>query len=80
MNTPMQAIRLKCLDCCGNQYSEVRTCSSLDCPLWYHRIGIRPSKEVLAKNMLLSKEFFAKMQNKSAAEVDAALKEAQAKS
>ena len=34
-----KAIRMKCLDCCAYQPSEVRLCTSLDCPLWRYRMG-----------------------------------------
>lgn len=34
-----KAIRLKCLDCCAYQSSEVAQCISYDCPLWRYRMG-----------------------------------------
>ena len=34
-----QAIRAKCLDCCGGQKAEVRRCHIRDCPLWPYRMG-----------------------------------------
>ena len=40
--TPLKAIREKCLDCCGHQYSEVRGCHITDCPLWIYRMGKNP--------------------------------------
>ena len=33
-----KAIRLKCLDCCGNS-AEVRRCPATNCPLWRYRMG-----------------------------------------
>lgn len=33
-------IRAKCLDCVGDQPSEVRKCVAVDCPLWPLRMGI----------------------------------------
>jgi len=39
---PLKAIREKCLDCCGNQTSEVRECHITDCPLWAYRMGKNP--------------------------------------
>jgi len=36
-----KAIRAKCLDCCGNQYTEVRECTSWSCPLWAYRMGTK---------------------------------------
>lgn len=36
-------VALKCLDCTCHQISEIRKCTSLDCPLW----SIRPYRERL---------------------------------
>lgn len=35
-------IRAKCLDCCGQQPSEVRKCVCTDCALWPVRMGVNP--------------------------------------
>ena len=40
---PMQLIRAKCLDCSGKSFREVRLCVVFDCPLWFCRMGKRPS-------------------------------------
>jgi hypothetical protein len=37
--TRAKAIRLKCLDCCCNQYAEIRLCEIKECPLWRFRMG-----------------------------------------
>ena len=37
--TRAKAIRLKCLDCCCYQPSEVRLCPATDCPLFPYRMG-----------------------------------------
>lgn len=37
--TRSKAIRLKCLDCCCGQYTEVKLCPCKDCPLWCYRLG-----------------------------------------
>ena len=37
--TPVKAMRLKCLDCCCMQETEVRLCPSEDCSLWPYRMG-----------------------------------------
>ena len=37
--TRSRAIRLKCLDCCGNQPAEVARCPVRRCPLWQYRLG-----------------------------------------
>lgn len=40
--SPVQAIRRKCLDCCGHQMSEVKLCEAVTCPLWPFRAGRHP--------------------------------------
>lgn len=45
--TPVKSIRAKCLDCCGNNASEVRLCTVKKCPLSRYRMGHRPSKDSL---------------------------------
>lgn len=37
--TRAKAIRLKCLDCCAQQYKEVQMCTLKKCPLWRYRMG-----------------------------------------
>lgn len=34
-----QAIREKCIDCCGGFVREVRRCTAYNCPLWRFRMG-----------------------------------------
>lgn len=34
-----QAIREKCIDCCGGFVREVRRCTAYTCPLWRWRMG-----------------------------------------
>ena len=46
-NTPIKAIRKKCLDCTCGQYVEIRKCTVIDCALYPYRMGNRPSKETL---------------------------------
>lgn len=41
--TPMKAIRARCLDCSGQQPSEVRNCAVKNCALWSYRMGHRPT-------------------------------------
>ena len=43
--TTMKAIRAKCLDCCGRQYSEVKMCSCINCPLYDFRLGKNPNRK-----------------------------------
>jgi len=42
LKTPIKAIRAKCLDCAGYQYSEVEKCTVPTCPLFPYRFGKRP--------------------------------------
>ena len=43
--TPLKAIRLKCIDCCGGQQYEVRLCPATACPLWAYRFGHNPARK-----------------------------------
>ncbi len=36
------AIRSKCLDCCGGSPAEVRRCGAIDCALWPYRMATDP--------------------------------------
>jgi len=36
------AIRAKCIDCCGGSAAEVRRCGFIDCALWVFRMGTDP--------------------------------------
>jgi hypothetical protein len=40
--SPLRAIRDKCLDCSCYQVSEVRRCEAVKCPLWPFRAGRHP--------------------------------------
>lgn len=40
--SPLRAIRLKCLDCCGGYRSEVANCPITDCSLYPFRFGKNP--------------------------------------
>ena len=40
--SPIKALRLRCLDCCGFQQSEVRKCVAVTCPAWPFRMGKNP--------------------------------------
>jgi hypothetical protein len=41
-NPVLRVIRGKCLDCCGEQESEVRKCVLITCALWPCRMGANP--------------------------------------
>lgn len=49
--TPIKAIRAKCLDCSGGQYTEVTGCVAVDCPLYPYRFGKRPIKGEIATDL-----------------------------
>jgi hypothetical protein len=48
--SPIKAIRIKCIDCCCHQPSEIKNCEITTCPIWPYRMGKplkrrgRPSK------------------------------------
>jgi len=46
-DTPIKAIRKKCLDCTCGQYEEIRLCPIIDCALYPYRMGKKPSKATL---------------------------------
>jgi len=46
-NTPLKAIRKKCLDCSYYQPKEVRECTCIDCPIYPYRFGRRPTKAIV---------------------------------
>lgn len=43
-DTPVKAIRKKCLDCCNYQSKEVRLCTIINCAIYPYRFGRRPDK------------------------------------
>ena len=45
--TPIRAIRKKCLQCSVCQPKEVRLCPVIDCACYPYRMGTRPSKATL---------------------------------
>jgi hypothetical protein len=40
--SPIRAIRAKCLDCSAGVQSEVRKCVAIKCALWPFRMGVSP--------------------------------------
>ncbi|WP_173088927.1 hypothetical protein [Devosia sp. 1635] len=40
--SPIKAIRAKCIDCSGNNVAEVRKCTAVGCALWPMRMGTSP--------------------------------------
>ena len=45
--TPLKAIRKKCLDCSYFQPKEVRKCTVIDCSIYPYRFGRRPTKAIV---------------------------------
>lgn len=43
-DTPIKAIRKKCLDCSCWETKGIRDCDLYDCPLWPYRMGCRVEK------------------------------------
>ena len=46
-DTPLKAIREKCLDCSYWSPKEVRECTVIGCHIYPYRFGRRPSKAVV---------------------------------
>lgn len=40
--TPLKAIRLMCIDCCGGNRKAPKECTSTTCPLYLFRNGKKP--------------------------------------
>ena len=45
--TPVKAIRKKCLDCCAGSRKEIRECTVINCACWVYRFGRRPDQATL---------------------------------
>jgi hypothetical protein len=45
--TPSKACRMKCLECCCFQLSEVKHCKIKSCALWPYRMGKNPARKGL---------------------------------
>lgn len=45
ITTPVKSIRLKCLDCCCQQATEVKLCTVTDCALYPYRLGKNPNRK-----------------------------------
>lgn len=44
VNSPMKAIRAKCVDCSGGNQAEARKCTATGCTLWPFRMGKNPMR------------------------------------
>jgi len=47
-----QALRARCVDCCGGNEGEVRLCPATDCPSWPFRMGSSLWKKSLSEEQL----------------------------
>jgi hypothetical protein len=63
--SPMQAIRLKCLECCGQSSDEVRKCVAIACPNWPMRMGKSPWREVSEARREAGRRLAARLHRKS---------------
>jgi len=52
IDSPLKAVRRKCLACCLGQPSEVSLCPVEACPLWPYRFGRYPADHKGAKSVL----------------------------
>ncbi len=41
-NSVLEAVKAKCVDCCGGEKSEARKCVATGCTLWPFRMGTNP--------------------------------------
>ena len=48
--SPLKALRLRCLDCCAEQPSEVRRCTAVGCPSWPFRMGNAPWRNPMSED------------------------------
>ena len=46
-DTPIKAMRKKCIDCTAGSYKEIRLCMIVECAIYPYRFGRRPSKVVV---------------------------------
>ena len=60
--SPLKALRARCLDCCGDNASEVRKCVATDCPAWPFRMGKNPWRALPSdKRRAVSREVAARI-------------------
>ncbi len=61
------AIRSKCIDCCGGSQAEVRRCGMADCALWPFRMGTDPFRAPMSeeRRAAASERFKAMLSEKS---------------
>ena len=47
IDTPIKAMRKKCLDCTAGSLKEVRLCPVVECALYPYRFGKRPTQAIV---------------------------------
>lgn len=47
--TPLRAVRLKCIECSGDNRAEVAHCEQSDCSLYIYRMGINPKRKRIGR-------------------------------
>ena len=48
-NSPLRAIKEKCLDCCCGDRNEVKLCTCKDCSLYPFRFGKNPNRKPMSE-------------------------------
>ena len=51
ITSPLKAIKLFCIDCCGGSFQEVKKCPCKKCPLYNFRVGKKMAVERKKKEM-----------------------------
>jgi hypothetical protein len=63
--SPMEAIRARCLDCCGGSVDEVRKCVAMACVSWPFRLGKNPWRRVSEARREVGRQLAARRHQKS---------------
>ena len=61
----LAVIRAKCLDCVGQEQSEVRKCGAVDCPNWPYRMSHNPFRAISEAQRASGARLGARMARKS---------------
>ncbi len=46
ISTPIKAIKIFCIECCGGNKSYVKECTSTKCSLYDYRLGKNPNRKM----------------------------------
>jgi hypothetical protein len=60
-DSPIKAIRRKCMECTSGQRQLIKYCTAFDCQLWFHRMGKRPSSTAAKRPELFDVEHVRSM-------------------